>query len=380
MPERLVFVRNDRPSLGVELELQLVDAESMALKNAFGAVRAELPAEVAPRVKPEIMQSYLEINTEVCQAVADVRRDLLGTLRAVEAAAGRCGLRLHWGATHPFSPWHEQRITPDPRYLGLVDSLQDTARRLVTFGLHVHVGVDSGDKAIMVCDRMLRHLPALLALSANSPLWGGRNTGLHSQRSKVMEQLPTAGLPPLMRNWSEYVWLLNHLVETGFLRSLREIWWDIRPHHNFGTVEVRVCDMPPDLPRVLGITALVQCLVADLSRQVDEGTYQFDGHPFMVRQNKWRAARYGLAAELVDPITGAPRPARRIVRELVEDLIRRGVPEELGCLGELQTVLDHVEQPTGSERQVRFYEETGDPAAVVRGMLQHHPFEAAPAS
>ena len=119
------------------------------------------------------MQSYLEINTEVCQTVADVGRDLLGKLRAVEAAAGRCGLRLLWAATHPFSPWHEQQITPDDRYLGLVDLLQDTARRLVTFGLHVHVGVDSGDKAIMICDRMLRHLPTLLALSANSPFWGG---------------------------------------------------------------------------------------------------------------------------------------------------------------------------------------------------------------
>ena len=121
------------------------------------------------------------------------------------------------------------------------------ARRLVTFGLHVHVGVDSGDKAVMICDRIMRHLPTLLALSVSSPFWEGRRTGLQSHRSKVMEGLPTAGLPTLMRNWSEYVWLVNHMIDTGFINTIREIWWDVRPHHNFGTVEVRVCDMPGNL-------------------------------------------------------------------------------------------------------------------------------------
>ena len=173
----------------------------------------------------------------------------------------------------------------------------------MTFGLHVHVGVDSGDKAIMICDRILQHLPILLALSVNSPFWQGRNTGLHSQRSKVMETLPTAGLPPLMRNWSEYSWLLNNMIETGFIKTIREIWWDVRPHHNFGTVEVRICDMPPSLEDVLGLTALIQCLVYDLSEEIDRGTYQFDCHPFLIRQNKWRACRYGMDAKLVDAAT-----------------------------------------------------------------------------
>jgi carboxylate-amine ligase len=380
MHERLDFVRNNWPSLGVEIELQLVDAETLALRNAINDILPEVPASLSDRVKPEIMQSYLEINTEICQTAADVGTDLAEKLRVVEEIVDRHGLRLLWAGTHPFSKWYEQRVTPDDRYFSLVDLLQDTARRLVTFGLHVHVGVDSGDKAIMICDRMLRHLPTLLALSANSPFWGGRNTGLHSQRSKVMEDLPTAGMPPVMRNWSEYVWLLNHLVETNFIRSLREIWWDVRPHHNFGTVEVRICDMPPDLPSVVAIAALVQCLVRDLSRQIDEGTYLPDGHPFMTRQNKWRACRYGMAAELVDPFTAEPRPARRVVSDLVETLRRRGVPEELGCLREIEMVLDLAEQPTGSERQVAIFEQTGDPAEVVRQMLERRPFEPAASS
>lgn len=375
MAERLEFVRNNWPSLGVEIELQLIDAQTLALRNAIGDILPEVPSALADRVKPEIMQCYLEINTEICQTAADVSRDLSEKLSVVEQIVERHGLRLFWAATHPFSHWHEQQISPDDRYHGLVDLLQETARRLVTFGLHVHVGVDSGDKAIMICDRMLRHLPTLLALSANSPFWSGRNTGLHSQRSKVMDDLPTAGLPPVMRNWSEYVWLLNHLIDTGFIRSLREVWWDIRPHHNFGTVEVRVCDMPPDLPTVVGLAALIQCLVRDLSRQIDEGTYLPDGHPFMNRQNKWRACRYGMAAELVDPFTAEARPVRRIVADLVETLIRRGVPEELGCLRELEMVLDMAEQPTGSERQVAIFEQTGDLHQVVRQMLDRRPFE-----
>ena len=243
--------------------------------------------------------------------------------------ARRHGLRLFWSGTHPFSPWHDQEVTPNERYFDLINLLQETARRLVTFGLHVHVGVDSGDKAIMICDRILQHLPTLLALSVNSPFWQGRNTGLHSQRSKIMETLPTAGLPPLMRNWSEYAWLLNHMVETGFIKTIREIWWDVRPHHNFGTVEVRICDMPPSLEHVLGLTALIQCLVHDLSQEIDRGTYQFDCHPFLIRQNKWRACRYGMDARLVDPASHQAVPARQVVHTLLDRLQPRA--EELGC-------------------------------------------------
>src|SRR5262245_55206201 len=216
-----VFTPNDRPTLGVEVELQLVDAETMELRSGIQAILDRLPPALEPSVKPELMQCYLEINTGVCQTVGEVERDLTAKIRTVQAIADDAGMRLFWAATHPFSPWYTQEVTPNERYLGLIELLQETARRLVTFGLHVHVGVDSGDKAIMLCDRIMSHLPTLLAISTNSPFWDGRDTGLHSQRSKVMEGLPTAGLPPLMRNWSEYMWLLNHLIETGFIKTIR---------------------------------------------------------------------------------------------------------------------------------------------------------------
>ena len=294
------------------------------------------------------MQCYLEINTGVCRDVGEVERDLIPKVRAVQDAAARCGLRLFWGATHPFSHWIDQEVTPNERYQGLIDLLQDTARRLVTFGLHVHVGLDSGDKAIMLCDRIMGHLPMLLALSCNSPFWNGRNTGLLSHRVKVMEGLPTAGLPPLMRNWSEYVWLLNHMVETGFIKTIREIWWDVRPHHNFGTVEVRICDMPPDLPSVLALTALIQCLVHQLSEEIDRGTYQFDCHPFLVRQNKWRACRYGLDASLVDPHNRSPSYPGAARSSGGSSAWLRPAADALGCTGAPQeSVLRLAGRPIG---------------------------------
>jgi glutamate---cysteine ligase / carboxylate-amine ligase len=361
------FVSNPRPTLGVEVELNLVDSHTMALRSSATQLLSEVPAELKHSIKPELLQCYIELNTKVCQDVAEVEADLAEKLVVVNEIARRHDLRLFWGGTHPFSRWQDQDVSPDERYHGLIQLLQETARRLVTFGLHVHVGVDSGDKAIMICDRILQHLPILLALSVNSPFWQGRNTGLHSQRSKVLETLPTAGLPPMMRNWSEYSWLLNNMVETGFIKTIREIWWDVRPHHNFGTVEVRICDMPPSLEDVLGLSALIQCLVYDLSEEIDRGTYQLDCHPFLIRQNKWRACRYGMDARLVDAGTHEPVEARRVVHNLADRLHSRA--EELGCVPYLEVARAMADRPTGSVCQLQAFEETNNLAEVVRRML-----------
>jgi glutamate---cysteine ligase / carboxylate-amine ligase len=366
---KIDFHRNERPTIGVELELGLVDAESMALTSAYGLLSARLTAEGhqtedAANFKPELMQCVLEINTDVCQTVGEAERDLRGKIAIVEAACDALDLRLWWGATHPFSSWLDQRITPDGRYLQLVNLLQEMARRLVTFGLHVHVGVDSGDKAIMICDRIMRHLPTLLALSVSSPFWEGRKTGLHSHRSKVMEGLPTAGLPTVMRNWSEYVWLVNHMVDTGFINTVREIWWDVRPHHGFGTVEVRVCDMPGNLQDTLAIAAMIQCLVKALSDEIDNGTYQHDSHPMMVQQNKWRAARFGNQARLVDTVTYQSAPVPETVERLVEVL--RRTSEELCCSDYLEDCTRLAREPSAAQRQLDLMAQLDSPQDVVR--------------
>ncbi|MCA9074594.1 MAG: YbdK family carboxylate-amine ligase [Planctomycetaceae bacterium] len=367
----LTFTRNDKPTLGVEVELQLVNAQTFELSPSIEAVLKTMPEDLNSCVKPELMQSYLEINTGICETVSDVREDLTGSLERLNAVCDSLGLRLFWGATHPFSSWRRQRITVNDRYYQLVDLMQDIARRLVTFGLHVHVGVDSGDKAVMVCDRMLRHLPLLLSLSANSPFWEARPTGLHSNRSKIMEMLPTAGLPHQMRNWSEYVWLISHLQDTGFINTIREIWWDIRPHHNFGTVEIRICDMPCNLEQVLAITALVQCLVVAISDQIDEGTYLSEYHPMIVQQNKWRATRYGAQAQLVNSDDYQQYSVQETTDQLVEKLLPTA--ERLGCVSELQSVRQ-LPANTGAEQQLNLYEETYSRHEVVRRMLEQNSF------
>lgn len=365
----LAFTRNERPTLGVEIELQLVDVRTFDLSPSIEAVLDALPESLATQVKPELMQCYLEINTGICKTVSDVRRDLLDVLRQLERVTDALGIRLFWGGTHPFASWRRQQITVNDRYYQLVELMQDVARRLVTFGLHVHVGVESGDKAVMVCDRMLRHLPLLLALSANSPFWEARPTGLHSNRSKIMEMLPTAGLPHQMRNWSEYVWLVSHLQDTGFINTIRELWWDIRPHHNFGTVEIRICDMPANLEQVLAITALVQCLVVAISEQIDQGTYLSEYHPMIVQQNKWRATRYGAGANLVDSDDYRQYSVQQTTDRLVERLLPTA--EQLGCVAELEAVR-RLPSQTGAEQQMRLYGETYSRHEVVRRMLEEN--------
>lgn len=366
----LPFTRNERPTLGVEVELQLVDAETFELRNAIEEVLRDLPEELQGRVKPELMQCYIELNTKICSSVREAGEDLVCLLQRVEAVAERQGLRLFWAGTHPFSSWRNQRITVNERYYRLVELMQDVARRLVAFGLHVHVGLDTGDKAVMVCDHMLQYLPLLLALSVNSPFWEGRNTGLYSNRSKIMEGLPTAGLPYQMRNWSEYVWLVRHLEQTGFINTIREIWWDIRPHNNFGTVEIRVCDMPPSLDHVLALTALIQCLVKHISDEIDAGTFRSPYHPMMVQQNKWRATRYGPHAQLVDHYDHQQYPVAELAARLVERLMPTA--RELGCLNELKAVA-WLPAQCGADEQLRIFERTGSRREVVRQMLdQYH--------
>ena len=361
------FNGNPTHSLGVEVELQLVDAETLALSNSIKRVLDLVPPEWSDQVKPELMQSYCEFNTGICRTVKDVERDLSEKLDWGQATARELGLKFVWGGTHAFSPWSDQRYSPGKRYSWLTEAMQDITRRMVVFGLHVHVGVDSGDKAIQLCDRLLRHLPTLLALSANSPMWNGRDTGLSSYRTKVMEALPTAGMPYTMRNWSEYVWLVNHLVASNFIRSIREIWWDVRPHHEFGTVEVRVMDMPMSLKHVLPLVALTQSLVAAISDQIDRGAYLYDCHPMLAKQNKWHAARFGMDATFVDPDTMQPVSAVETVQRLVA--LCAPVAQRLGCEEELLGIDDIIEHGTGAARQREVFEASGDARDVIRFLL-----------
>jgi carboxylate-amine ligase len=361
----------------VEIELQLVDARSMGLKSAIGEILAGLPAALHDSVKPEFMQCYVEINTGVCRTVDEVEADLAPKVRAVEREADRHGVRLVWAATHPFSRWREQEITPNDRYYKLAALLQETVVRPVTFGLHVHVGVESGDKAILVSHRIQRHLPVLLAMSANSPFWHGRATGHHAHRIEVLEGFPTGGMMPPLGSWEEYQGLLGQMQSAGFVESHRELWWDVRPSAENGTIEVRICDMPADLPDLLGLTAMIQCLVQSLAEEVDRESIGPEPHPLLLRQNRWRACRFGLEAELVDPATMEGHPARGAAEALVRRL--EPMADRLGCRRPLGHALEMTVRPTGSERQLLLYREVGDLAEVVRRMSGRSRLSAEPA-
>ncbi|MHB1560331.1 MAG: carboxylate-amine ligase [Isosphaeraceae bacterium] len=382
---QLRFPGNRWPTLGVEIELQLVDARTMALRSAIDEVRLGVPEALRDSVKPEFMQCYVEINTGVCRTVDEVEADLAPRIREVERAADRHGVRLVWAATHPFSRWRDQQITPDERYYRLADLLQETVVRPVTFGLHVHVGVESGDRAIAVANRMQAELPILLAMSANSPFWHGRATGHHAHRIEVLEGFPTGGMMPPLSSWAEFADLLGRMKAAGFVESHRELWWDVRPSIENGTLEVRICDMPADLPNLLGLTAMIQCLVRATSDEIEieangdpTGTPSATApHPLLLRQNRWRACRFGPDAELVDPITLEARPARVAARAMIDRLMP--VADRLGCRRALTHAAAMTTRPSGSEVQLQLYRELGDLTEVLRRMSGRSRLSAEPA-
>lgn len=370
--EMLHFRGNPYPTIGVELELQLVDPVTGGLKSGILPLLEEMGSEQR-WMKAELMQSCVEVVTEVCHSVQEVELDLRGKLQQIQQAAQKHDLAFLWAGSHPFSHWRDQEITPKRRYRELTDLMQDTARRIVTFGMHVHIGVDSGDKAIMIIDRLMRYLPTLLALSANSPYWVGRKTGLHCQRVKILEQLPAAGTPPYLRNYSEYCWVVNQAIVSGFINSLQEIWWDVRPHPGFGTVEIRIFDLPKSLEDVLGLTALTQCLVTALSEQIDDGVYQHDIHPIVVQQNKWKACRWGTRAQLIDPVTHSGIPVRDTVFLLHDKL--KPFAERLHCLHELNHIIAMVDHPSGAEEQLLLGDDfAGDLPEVVKSLIARKAF------
>lgn len=362
------FSENDHPTIGVEIELQIVDAETGLLTNRVNELLDRVPDRYRPFFKHEFMQSYCEICTDVCHSMQEVEQDLRGKFEWAQDTLEDLGLRFLWSGTHPISRWDEQKVSPGDRYAWLLDTMQDVARRLVCFGLHVHVGLDSGDKAVHLCDRMLRHIPTLLALSANSPFWCGRDTGMASYRSKVMEALPTAGLPQTMRNWSEYCWLVENLVSTGFIQTIKEIWWDVRPHHEFGTIELRIMDQPLNLRHTLGLVALTQALVFGIAEEINRGAYLLDCHPMIAKQNKWHATRFGMDATFIDSDTLLAVPARQMSVRLLERCMP--IAERLGAAEYLAAVQDIIHNGTGTRRQRRVYDENESLDDVVRFLIQ----------
>lgn len=349
---RVPFTPSERTSLGIEWELQLVDLQTRALRSGAVEILADITPDGEaehPKAKHELLQSTVEVITGICTTVGEATADLAGTVREVSGAAERHGLGVMCAGTHPFSDWQEQDITPNERYQALVAQMQWLARRLQIFGVHVHVGVRSPDKVIPIVNALLAYVPHLLAISASSPYWRGADTGLASARSKVFESLPTAGLPYQLSGWDEFESYMDTLISTHTIESIREVWWDIRPHPTFGTVELRICDGIPTLREIGVVAALSQCLVERFNTELDRGYTLPSPASWVVKENKWRAARYGLDAEIITDDRGTLRPVREALLELAEDLAP--VARRLGCTDELAGVADVLRVGASYQRQ-----------------------------
>ncbi len=363
-------------TLGVEEELMIVDAETLDLANSIEGLLADLRERTTEgEVKPELMESVCEIATTPCRNVGEAGSQLRALRRLVQELASERGLAIGSAGTHPFALWEDQRIVSRPRYRDLIAGLQFVARQELIFGIHVHVGIDDPEKAIHVTNGMRVHLPLLLALSGNSPFWRGDQTGLDSTRTPIFRAFPRVGIPPRYDDFEDWSNRIKFMVESRVIRDYTYLWYDVRPHPNFGTVEVRVMDSQTRVEHTLALAALVQAMVKELAEHYEEGR-KLSRYPYeMLDENKWLAARHGLDGSLVD----LPDTSRVPVPELARRLLDRLSPhaEELGALEELRCVEDILDNGNGASRQSVVYEANHDLHEVVKEIVEATVPEAA---
>jgi carboxylate-amine ligase len=363
-------------TLGIEEELMIVDRDTLDLASSIeGLLEALDHVEKEGEVKPELMESVCEIATEPCRNTREAGEQLRALRRLAQGAADERGLAIGAAGTHPFALWEDQRIVSRPRYRELVAGLQFVARQEIIFGIHVHVGLDDPDKAIHVTNGMRVHVPILLALSANSPFWRGQSTGLHSTRTPIFRAFPRVGIPPRYEDFEDWSRRIDFMKTTKVIPDYTYLWYDVRPHPNFGTVEIRVMDSQTRVEHTLAIAALIQAMVKELAEHYDAGE-SLSRYPYeMLDENKWLAARHGLTGDLVDlPKTdrvGAAELARRLVDRL------RPHSEELGSAEEFDVLADILDNGTGSARQAVVYEANHDLREVAREIVDASVPEAA---
>jgi carboxylate-amine ligase len=319
-------------------------------------------------VKPELLQSVVEVATKVTSSVGEAVDDLRGLRARLRDAAADSNAVIAGAGTHPFSRYEHQEVTDRPRYVELIEAMRWVAERELIFGLHIHIGLDSPDKAIACTNAARTFLPELLALSANSPFWHGRKTGLASTRIKVFDSFPRSGLPPSFASFEEFELLVERGVKTNSFEDYTYIWWDLRPHPKFGTIEIRICDAQTRLDSIAPIVALAQSVVASLAADFDEGRPLPVQPVTLVGENKWRASRYGLGAQLIDLERDTERTVPAAVRSLADWC--EPAAKKLGCSRELGQVEARLERGNGADEQGRVYEETESLLAVAQRLAE----------
>lgn len=360
------------PTLGVEVELGLVDRGTLDLAPASAEVLEALrPHDEAehPKAKNEFYASSLEIITGICTTVAEARADLLATIAEVREVLGPAGLAMQPGGLHPTARWPDLEVSDKQRYQDFAELIQWPARRSMCHGIHYHVGVRSGDAAVAIAHCLATAIPLLLGPSAASPFWSGRDTGMASARTKVFEGMPTADLPPEVDSYADFQQLMAEMQDAGAIRSIRELWWDVRPHPGFGTVEIRVCDTMGTLDEVLSLAAFSQCLVSDLNDRFDAREPLPRLPRWALKENKWRAARWGVDCDIITP-SRATVPLREVLAAEVERLAPTA--RALGCTRELAAVPGIAEEP-GYMRQRRIAASRGSLTDVTEDLVSRWP-------
>jgi carboxylate-amine ligase len=355
-----------QPSLtiGIEEEYQTIDPETRDLRSHIHTeIISQGKALLKERVKAEMHQSVVEVGTGVCANIQEAKRDLIELRRGIVELGHQHHLRIAAAGTHPFADWREQGIYPDERYRIIVEDLGQVARANLIFGLHVHIGVEDREEAIQIMNSVRYFLPHILALSTNSPFWLGMETGLKSYRCKVFDKFPRTNIPDYYASWAEFESFVELLIHTNCIDNAKKIWWDIRPHPHFPTLEFRMCDVPMRVDETIAIAALIQATVAKLHKLHEANqTWRLYGRA-LIMENKWRAARYGLDGLLIDFGKKKEVPLRELMEEYLEFV--DDVLDELGSRREVEYVRKMLETGSGADRQLQVYRETGDLKSVV---------------
>lgn len=355
-------------TLGVEEEFQIVDPQTRELKSHIQQILDEGKIILAERVKPEMHQSVVELGTDICKNVDDARAQVTKLRTDLAKLAIKQNLRIAAAGTHPFSHWKDQKITSHPRYKNIIDDFQQVARANLIFGLHVHVGVDSRETAIHIMNAARYFLPHIFALSTNSPFWIGRNTGFKSYRSKVFDRFPRTGIPDFFMSLSEYDNFVNLLIKTNCIDDAKKIWWDIRVHPYFHTLEYRICDIPMRVDETICLAALIQAITAKLYKLIKQNLGFRLYRRALIAENKWRAARYGIHGKLIDFGKQEEVEFKKLADELLDFI--DDVVDDLKCREEAYYLKKILEMGTGADRQLEVYNQSSDLKNVVDYIIE----------
>jgi carboxylate-amine ligase len=355
-------------TLGIEEEFQIVDPHTRQLRSHVSEILEEGKMLLGEKVKPEMIQSMVEVGTGVCKDIQEARADIIKLRSVLATLVRKKGLVIVAAGTHPTSHWQDQKIFENERYDLIVEENQMIARSLLTFGLHVHVGIPNPERAIQIMNAIRYLLPHVLALSTSSPFWLGVDTGLKSYRSEVFARFPRTGIPDYFESYGSFQQYVELLIATGCIDNGKKIYWDVRPHPFFPTLEFRICDIPTRVDDTIAIAALFQALVAKVNKLLDRNLTFRLHHKMLIEENKWRAVRYGLDGKMIDFGKGVEVPVRDLIRELLEFI--DDVIDDLRSRKEIRHIRTILERGTSADEQLRVWRETGDVNAVVDRLIE----------